>query len=327
VTDRPVLIVDGSNLFIRSWAAYPQISTHGYQMGGCIGFLKTLKRIANETQPSGVYVAWEGGGSQRRRAIYPDYKLGRRPEKLNRFYGSDIPDSEENRKHQLIVLLEMLKHTPICQVYASDCEGDDIVAFLCKGPLRNKQKIIVSSDKDMYQLLDERTDIYSLHKKRVLKSEDVFEEFRVKTHNFAVAKALCGDPGDNIPGIKGMGFKTVAKRFPFLGTDSEIILEDLLSFCQAHINESIAYKKVIESKDVLERNWKLVYLDGSMLSSHQVSKIQNAVDTFKPQVSRIGLIRLLVKEGIGDFDVEEFFYAFNCIEGIGSPLGAQNVGK
>jgi DNA polymerase-1 len=320
-TDRPVLIIDGQNLFIRSWAAYPQMSSHGYQMGGCIGFLKTLRRILTEIQPTKVCIAWEGGGSQRRRAIYPDYKLGRRPEKLNRFYGDDIPESEENRKHQLVSLLDMLKNTPVCQVYASDCEGDDIIAFLCTGPYRNVNKVIVSSDKDLYQLLNSNTSIYSLHKKKVLTAEDIFEEFRIKSHNFAIAKALCGDPGDNIPGIKGIGFKTVSKKLPFLGTDEEIIIEDVMSFCQSHSNESTLYRRIVENRSDIERNWKLVHLDGGMLSANQVSKVQHAIDTFIPHVNKIGLIKSLVKEGIGDFDVESFFYAFNCVEGIGFTSG------
>jgi DNA polymerase-1 len=320
-SSRPALIIDGQNLFIRSWAAYPQMSTHGYQMGGCIGFLKTLKRIATEIQPSKIYVAWEGGGSQRRRKIFPDYKMGRRPEKLNRFYGEDIPESEENRKHQLVTLLDMLKNIPVCQVYASDCEGDDIIAFLCNGPLRQHEKIIVSSDKDMYQLLNGLTKIYSLHKKIVLTEDDIFEEFRVKTHNFAMAKALCGDPGDNIPGIKGLGFKTISKKLPFLGTDTTVLVEDVVSFCQAHSSESTIYKRIAENKSDLERNWHLVYLDGSMLSASQTSKVLHAIDTFIPHINRMNFIKSLVKEGIGDFSVEEFFYAFNCIEGVGTVAG------
>jgi 5'-3' exonuclease len=247
--------------------------------------------------------------------------MNRRPEKLNRFYGEDIPESEDNKKHQLIALLDMLKNVPVCQVYASDCEGDDIVAFLCKGPLRDKKKIIVSSDKDMYQLLDDLTQIYSLHKKKVLSPEDVFEEFRIKPHNFAMAKALCGDPGDNVPGIKGLGFKTLCKKLPFLGGDSEILIEDVISFCQTHLSESTIYKKIVESRSDLERNWQLVHLDGGMMSANQISKVQYAVDTFVPRANRIGLIKALVKEGIGDFDVEELFYSFNCIDGIGRPTG------
>jgi len=319
--ERPILIIDGQNLFIRSWAAYPQMSTHGYQMGGCIGFLKTLRRILTEIQPIMVCIAWEGGGSQRRRSIYPDYKLGRRPERLNRFYGDDIPESEENRKHQLVVLLDMLKNVPVCQVYASDCEGDDIIAFLCTGPYKNHPKVIVSSDKDLYQLLNDNTRIYSLHKKKVLTAADIFEEFRVTSGNFAMAKALCGDPGDNIPGIKGLGFKTVSKKLPFLGTETDVLIDDVVSFCQSRITESVVYRRIVENRSHLERNWRLVHLDGSMLSSHQVSKVQHAIDTFTPHVNKIGLIKSLVKEGIGDFDVESFFYAFNCIDGIGFTSG------
>jgi 5'-3' exonuclease len=321
--ERPVLIVDGANLFLRSWAAYPSMSSHGYQMGGCIGFMKTLGRILHEMQPRSVYVVWEGGGSQRRRKLYADYKLGRKPEKLNRFYGDDIPDSEENKKHQLISLLGMLKNVPVCQVYASDCEGDDVVAYLCRGPFKNNEKIIVSSDKDMYQLLDDKTKIYSLHKKRLVTEEEIFEEFRIKTFNFAVAKALCGDPGDNVPGIKGLGFKTVAKRLPFLGNDQELLLQDVIDFCRSHLNESIIYRRIVDQENDVKRNWQLVHLDGSMLSAAQISKVQHVIDTFKPQVNRIGLIKALVKEGVGDFDVEGFFYAFNCTEVISTRGGDQ----
>src|SRR3990167_9735177 len=145
---RPVLIVDAMNLFVRSYCAYPTMSAHGYQMGGCVGFLKALRRIVSEVQPSAVYVCWEGGGSSRRRALLGTYKLNRAPGKLNRFYEDDIPDSEENRKHQTLSLLAFLKCMPVCQLYASDCEGDDLVAYLCCSPMRNVDKVIVSSDKD-----------------------------------------------------------------------------------------------------------------------------------------------------------------------------------
>lgn len=317
-SDRPILIVDSMNLFVRSWAAYPTMSTHGYQMGGCIGFLKTLSRIMTEIQPTAVYLAWEGGGSQRRRALYSEYKNGRKAEKLNRFYGDDIPDSEENKKHQLVSLLSMLKNAPVCQVYISDCEGDDIIAHLCRGPFKALKKVIVSSDKDMYQLLDDKTLIYSLHKKMLVTAQDVFEEFRIKPHNFAIAKSLCGDPGDNVPGIKGLGFKTAATKFPILGSDSELILQEVIDFCHSRSSESTIYRRVLEHVDELKRNWKLVYLDGSMLSADQVSKIQYMIDTFTPQRNRIGLIKSLLKEGIEGFDVEAFFYSFNCVDGITS---------
>lgn len=314
-SNRPILIVDSMNLFIRSWSAYPTMSSHGYQMGGCIGFMKTLQRISREIQPKSIYVCWEGGGSQRRRKLLPEYKLGRKSEKLNRFYGDDIPESEENRKHQLMSLISMLKNVPVCQVYVADCEGDDIIAHLCRGRFSGENKVIVSSDKDLYQLLDDKTSLYSLHKKHLINASEIFEEYRIKAYNFAIAKALCGDPGDNVPGIKGLGFKTAATKFPLLGGEQEIILQDILDFSRSRIDESAIYRRVVEQESDVRRNWDLVYLDGSMLSADQVSKVQHVIDTFVPSVNRMGLIKTLVKEGINGFDVEGFFYDFNCLNG------------
>jgi len=292
------------------------MTSNGEQFGGCIGFLKSLQRIVREYQPSAVVVAWEGGGSQRRRKLFPDYKAHRRPVKLNRFYGDDIPESEDNKQHQLVSLISMLRSVPVCQVYASDCEGDDIIAYLCKGHFRDRPKVVVSSDKDMYQLLDETTTIYSLHRKRFIAANDIFEEHNVKTHNFALAKCLCGDDSDNIPGIKGLGYKTAATKFPFLGSDNVVLVQELLDFAASHSSESPVYKRVFESASDVKRNWQLVHLDGSMLAPEQMKKVDHAVDTYVPSMDKMSLLRSLIKSGINDFDTEQFCYDFSCIEGL-----------
>lgn len=316
MSSRPLIIVDAMNLFIRSYAAYPTMSSHGYQMGGTIGFLKTLRRIVGEVQPRAIYIAWEGGGSTRRRRIFSEYKMNRRPSKLNRFYEDDIPDSDENEKHQIFQLLAMLKCIPVCQLYAADCEADDVIAHLCCGPFKSDDKVIVSSDKDLYQLIDENTRQYSLHKKTYVTVENVLEEFRVTPANFGIAKTLCGDKGDNVPGIKGFGFKTVARLFPFLGTDDDILLQDVIDFSHTHVDESALYRRVVHQEADVRRNWKLVHLDGSMLSQSQVSRIKQALETYDPSMDRMGLMRLLIKEGIGDFDIAGFSTTFNCIEDL-----------
>jgi 5'-3' exonuclease len=83
VTDsRPVLLIDGPNVFIRCFAAYPSMSTNGAQMGGAVGFVKTMRGIIDLLQPKRVIVAWEGGGSARRRALYSEYKQNRRPTQM-----------------------------------------------------------------------------------------------------------------------------------------------------------------------------------------------------------------------------------------------------
>lgn len=283
-------------------------------MGGCIGFLRTLKRLVNEQQPAAVYIAWESGGSSRRRSIFSEYKLNRRPEKLNRFYEDDF--QENNKQSQLIKLLAMLKCVPVCQIYVQDCEGDDVVAYLCRGPMKDVPKIVASSDKDLYQLLDDKTKIYSLHKKTYIQPADILVEFRVNVKNFAIAKSLCGDPSDNIPGIKGLGFKTVSQKFPFLGTEQDILLQDVYDYAAAHSEDSIIYKRIMDEWDTVKRNWKLVFLDGGMLSASQAELVDHVISTSVPRVDKMGLVKQLVKEGIDDFDVADFFHIFNCIEGI-----------
>lgn len=322
MSDRPILLVDAMNLFVRSWAAYPTMSTHGYQMGGAVGFLKTLGRICNEIKPIQVIICWEGGGSTKRRKIYSEYKMNRKPEKLNRFYGDDIPDSEENKQYQIKVLLQLLKNVPVFQVYASGSEGDDVIAYLCRGRFKGQNKIIASSDKDMYQLLDDETTcVYNLHKKTYILAENVFEEFGVLASNFAIAKALCGDGSDNIPGIKGLGFKSLTRRLPFVGLEHDVTLEKVFDYCEAHKKESIHYRRVLEGRDDVKRNWRLVYLDDHTLSNDQAAKIDHALDTFKPKVGKMELMRILAREGVNDFDPSWFFYALNCIDLSGDDQG------
>jgi len=313
---QPILILDVLNIFTRAYCAYPTVSAAGYQMGGCIGFLKMMRRFVEEQQPSAVYLAWEGGGSQRRRKLFSEYKQNRKPMKLNRFYEDDIPDTEENRHHQILALLAMLKCTPVCQLYVSDCEADDIIAHLCHGVFRNTEKVIASSDKDFYQLLNSNTKIYNVHKKLFVTEADVLSEFRVTAKNFALAKALCGDPSDNIPGIKGLGFKTVAKLYPLLCSDQEILLQDLIDYAAAHKDESNIHKRVVEQQEDLRRNWKLVFLDGGMLSATQATSVDYVVSTSVPRIDRVGLMKQLIKEGVGNFDMEDFFYTFMCINGV-----------
>jgi 5'-3' exonuclease len=158
--------------------------------------------------------------------------------------------------------------------------------------------------------------VYSLYKKRFVTNDDLFEEFRIKSHNFALTKALCGDTSDNIPGIKGLGFKNVSKRFPMLCGDDPVLLQDLLDYAASHADESSIYRRVSSECDDVRRNWQLVHLDGSMLSADQAQKIDYVMNTFKPTINKMALTKLLVKEGICDFDAEGFFYDLLCIDGL-----------
>lgn len=316
MNDRPILIIDAFNLFVRAFCAYPTVSTlHGQQMGGAIGFCKTLGKICDLVKPRMIYVCWEGGGSTKRRKIYSEYKMNRAPEKLNRFYEDDIPESDENRKYQIQFLLSLLKKVPVCQLYVSDCEGDDLVAYLCRGKFRYEDKIIASSDKDLYQLMDDKTQIYNLHRKTIITKETVFEDFRVQAYNFAIAKSICGDASDNIPGVERLGYKTLMKHVPFLGLEQEVILEDVFAYCASH-QDNKSCKRIFESQDLIKRNWRLIYLDDHTLTNEQAKKIDYVMESYKPKMHKIEFLKLLAKEGINSFDPTWFFYSFNSIENI-----------
>lgn len=286
------------------------MSSHGYQVGGIVGFLKTLHKVINDTHPKAIYIAWESGGSSRRRSLYSEYKANRKPEKLNRFYEEDIPDTEENKSQQIRTLAKLLKFLPVCQVYVPNCEGDDVIAYLAKRKFAEMKKIIVSSDKDFYQLLDDSIEIYNLHKKIIIKKEDVLKEYKITPQNFALAKAFCGDVSDNIPGIDGVGFKTLVKRIPLFGTERDILIDEVIDYCTVNQKKSGVYSKVLQSIDLIKRNWQLVYLDSAMISPSQISKIEFIVDGYKPSANKIDFMKLLIEEGITTFDVESLFYAF-----------------
>lgn len=307
---RPVLLVDAFNLFIRSFAAFPSMSSYGHQIGGCVGFLKTLKKVVGETYPSHIVVAWEGGGSSRRRAIFKEYKQNRKPEKLNRFYEDDIPESDENKAKQVGALAQLLRHLPVCQVYVSDCEADDVIAYLCNHTFKDHPKVIMSSDRDLFQLLNDKTRVYSLHKKVYYTAEDVQDEFRINIRNFALAKAICGDAGDNVPGVDGVGFKTLVKRMPFFGLDHDLTIEEVVAYAGTRLKEAKAYRSIAESEELIRRNWKLVHLGDHALAPIQTERIENIVGTFKPKPNKIEFIRRLIAEGIQGFEVDTFYSAF-----------------
>lgn len=308
--NRPILLIDGMNAFVRAFAAYPSMSSHGHQIGGCVGFLKMMKKVVAEIFPKRIYVAWEGGGSARRRGLYKDYKAQRKPEKLNRFYDDDIPETDENRTAQISALAKLLRHLPVSQIYVSDCEADDVIAYLCKHTFKDEPKVIMSSDKDLYQLLDEKTRVYSLHKKEYLTADDVKAEFNIHMSNFALAKAICGDAGDNVPGVEGVGFKTLAKRIPLFAGETELLIEDVVNYARAHAKEAKALKAISEGEDLIRRNWKLVHLGDHALAPIQIERIEHLVGTFKPQPNKIEFIRRLISEGIQGFEVDTFYSCF-----------------
>tara|TARA_E500000331_G_scaffold327240_1_gene346035 strand:+ start:1497 stop:2462 length:966 start_codon:yes stop_codon:yes gene_type:complete len=304
-----ILIVDALNLFTRHFIAHPALGSNGQHVGGIVGFLYALVKHSEEFNPTKIVVVWEGGGSKRKRDLYKDYKQKRRPAKLNRSY-NEIPDTVENRNHQISTLIKILSFTPIVQIYVPDCEADDVIGYISKYKFQNSRKVIVSSDKDFYQLLNSKTIIYSPTWKKLVTHKEVIEKFNISPENFCLAKAVCGDPADNIPGVKGVGFKTLSKRFPAFKERESMLVSELSNICEIMVSEGSnikAISNIAESKDMILRNWKLIHLDTANLAPVQIKSIHEIIDTFIPTRNKIMTMKSLISEGIQTFNVDRLF--------------------
>jgi 5'-3' exonuclease len=305
------LLVDGLNLFMRSFAAFPAMTSNGQQAGGIVGFISSLEKIMRETLPTQVIVVWESGGSSRKRAIFSDYKMNRRPAKLNRFYEDDIPDTVENRNWQLVTLTQILKFLPICQVYVPDCEADDVIGYISRYRVGENRITIASSDRDFYQLLSSRVQIFSIGSKRIVTDQTLLSDMAISSQNFCLAKSVVGDDSDNIPGVKGVGFKTLSKRLVKFARTDDYSIDDLVSDCRSAGDKIKALSEIAASEDLIRRNWRLCYLDVANISGTQIEKVNGILDSYEPVRNKLGAKRILVSEGLPAAGIDSLFFSLN----------------
>ncbi len=278
--DRPILIIDALNVFIRHYAANPSMNESGEHIGGFIGFLKNIEHLCERTNPSELIVVWEGGGSVRRRNVLSTYKDKRRPVKMNRYYGEEIPDTFENRNKQISLCVEALNSTPCRQMYVEDCEADDVICRIVKYAYPENRKVIVSSDKDLYQLLGKKTIQWSPGQKAFITPLTVLEKFGVSVQNFCTVRSFIGDSSDKIPGVRGAGFTSMSKRFPELASDTHISVEEIIDLAEERSQEKKLklYENILASKSDVKRNWGLMYLDTRNISATQIKLIDEKIN-------------------------------------------------
>jgi 5'-3' exonuclease len=256
-----VLIVDGLNTFIRSYAASPVLNNDGEHVGGISGTLLSIGHAIKNINPTRVVVVFDGkNGSAKRRQLYSEYKANRKFKiRLNR---SLTVDKQDNQLQQLIRLTEYLEYLPFTTITAEATEADDSIAYIANEYLKEKQSqvFIMSSDKDFYQLVNENIHVWSPTKKRMYYTDDVYSEYGIMPENFALYRALLGDASDNINGVDGLGAKTIAKRFPLLTEQSTVSLDQFLEFTKQQSPKIKIYQSVMQQQDIIERNIKLMQL-------------------------------------------------------------------
>ncbi len=274
-----VLLIDGMNLFIRVFSAIPTTNEDGVHVGGIVGFLRSLAYSINMIRPTRTIIVFDGkGGSNRRRKIFPQYKMGRKMSyRLNRAH--DFLTREEEQKmmiRQLNRVVEYLECLPVNIINMENTEADDVIGYCSKHLFKDNKTTILSTDKDFLQLVDETTRVYSPTKKKMYDESKVFEEYGIHPKNFLLFRMFDGDKSDGIPGVNGIGMKTLVKLFPFMETEEQYTLDDI--YRSAETQKNPLCEKVLQSKDLLDLNKQLMDLEDGIISGQTKLKVKEIVE-------------------------------------------------
>ena len=244
------ILVDGDNLFKIGFHGVRELFVAGNHIGGIYHFLNTLRKQLVDNEYDKVVVFWDGKhNSQTRRNLYPAYKLNRNnnmtEEKLESYF------FQKNRVKQY------LEEIFVRQIEIDGNESDDLIAYYCQIST-DEHKMIFSSDKDLLQLIDETTSVYSPLQKFIYQNGDLvkFGNFYIPHQNILVAKIFLGDQSDNIQGIKQLGEKTFIKNFPEV-LEKPISVDDILTRTKNLLKENPKQKVLQNILDGLTKNGKL----------------------------------------------------------------------
>lgn len=304
-----LVIVDGLNLYLRNYIVNPMVSTHGYPIGGLVGTLNSIKKIIRDIQPDKLVIAWDGsGGSQKRRQTVKEYKQGRKPLRKNyKIDGMSEQTEKENMVWQQQTLMEMINEMPIMQLVLEFVEADDIISMVAKSKkFAGWQKVIVSSDKDFIQLLDNEIVLFRPIQNEVMSIKTVTEEFGISPENFVIARAIAGDKSDNLSGVKGAGLQTISKRLEFLKENKMFSLSDVYNACLEYEGKVKFYSNVIEEWDKVETNYKVMNLTPPNISAIGAQKINYILNNFTEEINATELKRASVKHGFGSYEWSEY---------------------
>ena len=311
-----LMIIDALNAYFRAYIVNPSLSKNGQPIGGYKGFIGILQKLCREMKPDAIVIAWDGaGGSLRRKLVNKNYKEGRKPIRLNRDVRNLTKDEEmQNKVWQQYRLMEMLNYMPVIQLMADSVEADDVISFVAQMPrYKGWQKVIISSDKDFFQLCDDETVLYRPIQKKFMNKPRLLEEFGIHPTNFALARAIAGDTSDNLKGVKGVGLGTISKRLPFFAEEKSATISDLIEFCENDNTGLRAFSSICESREVIEDNYKIMQLYSPSMSIDDKSRVRYTIDNFEPEFNKTEVIKRMAEDGFGNWDTSDLFTTFKRI--------------
>lgn len=265
------LIVDGNNLMKISLVD-KTMNSEGKEYGAVVNFIRMLGKVLLKKDFNYCIVVFDGEGSGVLRwELYNDYKANRDKhyelhtaqtaydKAINAYCKKVLQYSRDKKKvaqnaenedesfdRQKMIIKSILEELCIRQYEYENVEGDDIISYYVHHKRENEKVVIMSSDKDLTQLISDTVIVYNPRLKdgdSFINSRNSVEKLGIRYDNVVLEKIICGDSSDNIKGIKGVGEQTLVKLFPQI---NEQKLD--LSFVVARSKELLEERKVAKKK-------------------------------------------------------------------------------
>lgn len=263
-----IILIDGHNLLFRMFYGIPSPikNTKGKEIKGLVGFIGSLKKIVDEFQPYSLIVIFDSQTSKDSNLkIDNNYKR-------NRVDYTNVPE-DDNPFSQLPLIKKALEYLNIYYLEVENYEADDYIASIINNN-RENQYIIVSTDSDFIQLVDNNIFLYVPRgKKSILYTpEEVIKKYNISSKKYVIFKSLVGDKSDNIKGINGIGKIGAAKILNY-GSIQNYILNNA---------DSRFSKLLISNQKIILKNQKLICMSNNIDTSRiAFHKLSNNISKFR----------------------------------------------
>src|SRR5689334_18121370 len=244
-----VFLVDGSSYIFRAYHALPPLTrkSDGLQVNAVLGFCnmlwKLLREMPEDNRPTHLAIVFDKSEVTFRNKLYPDYKAHR-------------PPAPDDLIPQFKFIRDAVRAFDLPCLEQNGFEADDLIATYARlATERGATTTIVSSDKDLMQLVTDKVVMYDTMKDRRIGIPEVIEKFGVPPEKVVEVQALAGDSTDNVPGVPGIGVKTAAQLIVEYGD-----LEQLL-FRATEIKQPKRREALLENAEKARISRQLVLLD------------------------------------------------------------------
>jgi DNA polymerase-1 len=244
-----VFLVDGSGYIFRAYHALPPLNrkSDGLQVNAVLGFCnmlwKLLRDMPPDNRPTHLAIVFDKSEITFRNKLYPDYKAHR-------------PPAPDDLIPQFPLIREAVRAFDLPCLEQGGFEADDLIAtYAREAGERGATTIIVSSDKDLMQLVTDKVTMYDTMKDRRIGIPEVIEKFGVPPAKVVEVQALAGDSTDNVPGVPGIGVKTAAQLIVEYGDLETLLLR------AGEIKQPKRREALIENAEKARISRQLVLLD------------------------------------------------------------------